>query len=116
MIYPASKDPFNRFCYPWGSENRSLIAFYQKLGHIRKTCECLREGSFFTLSEMLSCLAFERVGEKDALHVIVNRNNHPISYNLPGNWQYTNNLLNDADVTNCVYVDAFDAVILKKEK
>ena len=110
------KDPFNRFCYPWGSENRSLIAFYQKLGHIRKTCECLREGSFFTLSEMLSCLAFERVGESDALLVIVNRNNHPITYNLPGNWQHTNNVLNAADVTHCVYIDALDAVILKKEK
>lgn len=109
------KDPFNRGCYPWGFENKDLIAFYQTLGKIRKESDCLREGSFYTVSEMLSCLAFERQSEKDALLVIVNRNPHPITYHLPQKWQFTKNLIRCADVEYSVELDALDAVILKKE-
>ena len=109
------KDPFNRGCYPWGFENKDLIAFYQTLGKIRKESDCLREGSFYTVSEMLSCLAFERQSEKDALLVIVNRNPHPITYHLPQKWQFTKNLIHCADVEYSVELDALDAVILKKE-
>lgn len=29
------RDPFNRGCYPWGSENQELIDFYKRLGKIR---------------------------------------------------------------------------------
>ena len=109
------KDPFNRGCYPWGNENLDLIRFYQTLGRIRKEADCLREGSFFTISEMLSCLAYERVSEKDALLIIVNRNAHPITYDLPEKWQRTESVLQDAEVSQNVTVDALGAVILKKE-
>ena len=110
------KDPFNRCCYPWGSENQALIAFYRKLGQIRRESDCLKEGTFFTVSEMLSCLAFERVGKKDALLVIVNRNPHAINYRLPEKWQFSRSLLAQETVTESVNVDALGAVILKKEK
>ena len=109
------KDPFNRGCYPWGFENKDLIAFYQTLGKIRKESDCLREGSFYTVSEMLSCLAFERQSEKDALLVIVNRNPHPITYHLPQKWQFARDLFHCANVEYSVELDALDAVILKKE-
>ena len=26
-------DPFNRGCYPWGQEDRELLAWYHRLGH-----------------------------------------------------------------------------------
>ena len=109
------KDPFNRGCYPWGSENHDLIKFYQTLGKIRKESDCLREGSYFTVSEMLSCLAFERQSEKDALLVIVNRNPHPITYDLPPKWHNSRELFRSLDVAQSVELDALDAVILKKE-
>ena len=30
------KDPFNRGCYPWGQENGELLAWYRRLGEIRR--------------------------------------------------------------------------------
>ena len=68
------KDPFNRVCYPWGNENEALLAYYKKLGEIRKSCHCLKEGTYFTVSEMLSCLAFTRQDETDRIFVVINRN------------------------------------------
>ena len=109
------KDPFNRICYPWGNENLELIEFYQTLGRVRKESDCLKEGLFHTVSEMLSCLAFERVGKKDALLVIVNRNPHPITYHLPEKWHFSYSTLRDTFVSDAVELDALDAVILKKE-
>lgn len=109
------KDPFNRGCYPWGLENKELIAFYRALGQIRRECDCLREGSFFTVSEMLSCLAFERRSKKDAILVIVNRNPHPITYDLPEQWHFSRELFREESIDYHVELSALDAVILKKE-
>ena len=110
------KDPFNRGCYPWGKENVDLLAFYRLLGQVRKGCDCLRDGSFFCVSEMLSCLAFERENKSDAILVIINRNEHPITYHLPERWQYKQSAFGATNVTDCVSLGALDAVILKKEK
>ena len=38
------EDPFNRRTYPWGKEDRALIAWFAKLGQTRKTTPALREG------------------------------------------------------------------------
>ncbi len=110
------KDPFNRGCYPWGRENADLLAFYRALGQVRKRCDCLKDGSFFTVSEMLSCLAFERENATDAILVIINRNEHPITYHLPERWQFKTSVFGETNVTDCVSLGALDAVILKKEK
>lgn len=110
------KDPFNRTCYPWGKENKPLLAFYRALGQVRKNCDCLRDGTFHTVSEMLSCLAFERANEKDEILVIVNRNEHPITYHLPEHWQYAPCVFGGKNVNDCVALDALDSVILRKEK
>ena len=110
------KDPFNRGCYPWGKENADLLAFYRLLGQVRKGCDCLRDGSFFCVSEMLSCLAFERENKSDAILVIINRNEHPITYHLPERWQFKQSVFGATNVTDCVSLGALDAVILKKEK
>ncbi len=110
------KDPFNRVCYPWGNENAELLEFYKALGKIRKSCFCFKEGSFYTVSEMLSCLAFVREGEEDSVMVIVNRNEHEISYLLPEEWKNTCALMGNAPENGAVYLPALSAVILRKEK
>ena len=110
------KDPFNRVCYPWGNENAELLEFYKNLGKIRKSCSCFEEGTFYTVSEMLSCLAFVREGEKDSVMVIVNRNEHEISYILPEEWKNTCALMGNAPENGGVYLPALSAAILRKEK
>lgn len=109
------KDPFNRGCYPWGNENEELINWYKALGEIRKTTNCLKEGSYGTVSEMLGCLAFTRSDSKDEIMVIANRNEHKIDYFLPQNWQGAKCILGGKMMQDKVLVGANEAVILKKE-
>lgn len=110
------KDPFNRVCYPWGYENAELLEFYKMLGSMRKSCDCFKDGTFYTVSEMLSCLAFVREGKDDSVMVIVNRNEHEINYRLPEEWKDSYALIGNAPDDGNVYLAALSAVILRKEK
>ena len=110
------KDPFNRFCYPWGNENKELLEFYKALGGVRKRCSCFKEGDFYAVSEMLSCLAFVRDGENDSVMVIINRNEHEINYLLPDDWKNEDSLIGASPENGSVYLPALSAVILRKEK
>ncbi len=108
------KDPFNRFCYPWGRENTELIDFYRRLGKVRKDCSCLKEGEYYTVSEMLGCLAFVRKGTDDEIMVIVNRNEHDIDYYLPYEWHNSKAVFGGTMQGQSVKLSALDAVILRK--
>ncbi|MDD6146528.1 MAG: glycoside hydrolase family 13 protein [Oscillospiraceae bacterium] len=110
------KDPFNRFCYPWGRENKELLEHYRKLGHIRKNTACLKEGEYCTVSEMLGCLAYVRYSGKSKIMVIANRNDHEIDYYLPLDWHNCISLLGGKVQGDKVKIDALEAVILTKEE
>ena len=109
------KDPFNRYCYPWGKENTELIEFYRSLGKVRGDCSCFKEGEYVTVSEMLGCLAYERRDRKDSVLVIINRNEHEIDYFLPAQWQNTKSVFGDGMQGQSVKLSALDFIILKKE-
>ena len=109
------KDPFNRVCYPWGQEDADLLAFYRALGHVRQSCACLKDGRFHTVSEMLGCLCFARVGDSDEVLTIINRNDHPIVYHLPVHWHGAACLLGGKQISNSVTLEAMEGVILHKE-
>ena len=108
------KDPFNRFCYPWGNENEELLEFYKTLGNIRKSVPCLKEGEYATVSEMLSCLAFVRYDGKSKIMVIANRNEHDIDYYLPDDWYGAKALYGNFAEENKVKVDGLGVAILTK--
>ncbi len=109
------KDPFNRFCYPWGKENKELIEFYRSLGKVRKNCDCLSEGEFITLSEMLGCLAFIRKGKNSEILVIINRNEHEIDYYLPPYWHNAKSVFGTEMQGDKAHLEAMGGIILKKE-
>ncbi len=108
------KDPFNRGCYPWGRENTELIAFYKKLGALRRGLPCLKDGTIAFVSSVLGCTAYARENAESAILVIANRNEQEITYDLPEKWQYCRDLLHGNPVTACVHVPAVGCVILKK--
>lgn len=110
------KDPFNRGCYPWGRENQALLAFYRRLGALRRGLPCLKDGAIAFLSSVLGCTAFVRENGGEAILVIANRNEQEIAYNLPDTWQFTSEILHENPVTSFVHVPAMGCVILKKEK
>lgn len=109
------KDPFNRCFYPWGKENKELLEHYIALGRLRHSCDCFREGEFVTVSEMQGCLAFVRIGKKDSVFVVVNRNEHPIDYYLPDDWHGAESVFGGLNNGYSVKLDALDASVLRKE-
>ena len=43
------RDPFCRRTYPWGSENKELLAWYEKIISIRNKYDCLKTGTWHSL-------------------------------------------------------------------
>lgn len=66
------KDPFNRRTYPWGREDRELLAFFQQLGQLRKGQEALRLGDITFLEAGDGKLSFTRSVNGQKLHIYVN--------------------------------------------
>ncbi len=78
------RDPFNRFCYPWGREDTELLEWYETLGRIRTEQKgILARGGYKTLLADKNMLAFERFSQREGLReslvVIVNRSDRPQS-------------------------------------
>ena len=111
----GGSDPFNRAFYPWGNEDKSLINWYKKLGEIRLSLPCLKDGVFKAYSAMLSCVAYTRETSEQKIFVIANKNNHEITYNLPYEFHNTVELTRDIPVSDSVKVPAFGAVLLLKD-
>lgn len=109
----GGEDPFNRGCYPWGQENRRLLDYYKVLGKIRRKNACFAEGEFVPVSGVLGCVAYGRVSKNSRALVIVNRNEHPIDYYLPPEWQSLRLVLGgNRPSSEMVHMDGIEAVIL----
>ncbi len=105
-------DPFNRGFFPWNKEDREILNHYKKMGTLRSSLDCLKEGSFKPYSAMLSCVAYIRESEKDKILVIVNRNYHSIEYNLPEEFKSSYNMLTEETVGSSVNIPAYGAAAL----
>ena len=67
------EDPFNRRCYPWGKEDKSLVEFYRTLGKIRKeNYSPLAKGDFRRLPAPEKVFRFIREEGENRLEIIVN--------------------------------------------
>ena len=77
------KDPFNRFCYPWGNENAEILNFTRDIAKLRNSYEVLKEGRFYPISATLGCVAYLRYKEGlKRIFVVINKNQQPITYRL----------------------------------
>lgn len=56
----GAADPFNRGTYPWGREDTALLAWFQKLGTLRKQRDSLRRGTVRYLAAEGPLLAYVR--------------------------------------------------------
>ena len=67
-------DPYNRKTYPWGMEDKELLAHYQVLGKMRNdNKEIFGEGDFRVLFTGNHTFAFERNYDGRKVIVVVNR-------------------------------------------
>lgn len=62
------EDPFNRRCYPWGSEDEEIIEHYKRLGALRKRAE-LNGGNLKINYASGGVIDFTR---GDSLRIVVN--------------------------------------------
>ncbi len=111
----GGSDPFNRGFYPWGKEDNELLEWYKKLGKIRSSLSCLKDGFFKSYSAMLSCVAFIRENDEQKIMIIANKNNHEIVYNLPDEFKNAIELINELPVTDSVTIPENSAIILFKD-
>ena len=60
------RDPFCRMPYPWGREDRTLLAHYRKLGAMRRRFSALQGGDFRFLESPEGTVVYERSPAKTA--------------------------------------------------
>ncbi len=68
-------DPDNRRTYPWGREDKELIAFHKEAIKIHKSCKALKTGSVDYLVTDYGIISYGRWNEKEKIVVILNNNN-----------------------------------------
>ena len=106
-------DPFNRRCFPWGSEDGELLRWYTVLGRIRREHGCFAGGDFIPISAAVNCAAYARKKESDGIIVIANINDHEIEYYLPPEWHGAKLLLDGISCDgSTVRIGAYSAVLL----
>lgn len=68
-------DPDSRRSYPWGNEDKELIAFHKDMIRIHKACRALKTGSLKFLGGQWNVVAYGRFDGESQIAVAVN--NHP---------------------------------------
>lgn len=79
-------DPDNRRTYPWGKENKELIAFHQKAISLRKENPVLRHGSLKQLYGEYGVIAYGRFDRENKFFVALNNTDEGKSISVPV-WQ-----------------------------
>ena len=78
----GGKDPFNRRTYPWGGEDRALLAHFRALGKLRKETEALRLGDLEFICAGEGHIGFKRTWQGRTIRIYVNQNE--ASWEVPG--------------------------------
>ena len=104
-------DPINRRPYPWGSEDKEILAHYKKLGRIRRENRAVFSGGFKMRDEN-GLVAYERAGGDDEILIAVNAGADDKTLFI--NKEYTN-LYNNKEYKDVADVPAGAFVILKKK-
>ena len=73
VLMEGHKDPFNRRTYPWGHEDRELLAHYRRLGQLKKENPALRLGDIHFFEAGDKHLGFARSYEGKTLRIYCNR-------------------------------------------
>ena len=104
-------DPINRRPYPWGSEDKEILAHYKKLGRIRRENRAVFSGGF-NMRDENGLVAYERAGGDDEILIAVNAGADDKTLII--NKEYTS-LYNNKEYKDAVDVPAGAFVILKKK-
>lgn len=104
-------DPINRRPYPWGSEDKEILAHYKKLGRIRRENRAVFSGGF-NMRDENGLVAYERADGDDEILIAVNAGEDDKTLFI--NKEYTS-LYNNKEYKDVVDVPEGSFVILKKK-
>lgn len=104
-------DPINRRPYPWGSEDKEILAHYKKLGRIRRENRAVFSGGF-NMRDENELVAYERADGDDEILIAVNAGTDDKTLFI--NKEYIS-LYNNKEYKDVVDVPAGAFVILKKK-
>ena len=104
-------DPINRRPYPWGSEDKEILAHYKKLGRIRRENRAVFSGGF-NMRDENGLVAYERAGGDDEILIAVNAGADDKTLFISK--EYTS-LYNNKEYKDVVDVPGGAFVILKKK-
>lgn len=104
-------DPINRRPYPWGSEDKEILAHYKKLGRIRRENRAVFSGGF-NMRDENGLVAYERAGGGDEILIAVNAGADDKTLII--NKEYTS-LYDNKEYKDVVDVPGGAFVILKKK-
>lgn len=109
-------DPFNRGCYPWGSENNELIAFYKKLGKIRRNSTVFANGEFIPVSDDGGKIVYTRRSDDEEILVAVNRWSDPAPLQLDSEWQGAELLFGSDPIGGVLVIPGRGISMLKRKR
>lgn len=75
-------DPDNRRTYPWGNEDKELIAFHKEMIAIHKGNRELLTGSLKYMEADYNVIGYGRFNKQEQTVILVNNNNHEITKEL----------------------------------
>lgn len=104
-------DPINRRPYPWGSEDKEILAHYKKLGRIRRENRAVFSGGF-NMRDENGLVAYERASGDDEILIAVNAGADDKTLFISK--EYTS-LYNNKEYKDVVDVPGGAFVILKKK-
>ncbi len=76
-------DPDNRRTYPWGREDKALIAYHRDLIKIHKEHEALMLGSIKFLNGKKNCIAYGRFTDDEMIIVALNNGERGTMFEVP---------------------------------
>ena len=106
-------DPDNRRTYPWGQEDRQMIAFHKEMIRIHNACPELRKGSVKELFAENNILVYGRFNRTAAVVVAINNNSFEVTREIEV-WQL--GIPRDTKLRQLIVSDGtgFDATVTTK--
>lgn len=81
------RDPFCRRCFDWLYTDEELLAFYRKLGALRRKFGVFSEGEYGEVYADSSCLLYERRNSEEVVYIWVNNSYCEYSIHVKGTFQ-----------------------------
>lgn len=78
------QDPFCRRCFDWDNSDEELLAFYRKLGALRKELDVFRTGEYDEVYADSGCIVFMRSNKEERVYIWVNNSSGEYSLRVNG--------------------------------